>query len=596
MSFVAVSSATAYALLLGVTLLIVLLYWLKPRPRRVTVASNFIWRKIESAPRPAMDRWRWWLSLLLALAIGLSIALALTRPQAPALGGVAQRLVLVLDNSISMAARAGDGKSRWQHAVERARRIILNAGLASEFMMLDTTGHADTPEWVTSTAALAKLSKLMVSTAGVARMPLLPPGQGIEAILFTDGIEHLDPLQDVAVESVFTRADNVAITAFDAKRSLRDPTRYQALVQLFNASISTKQVRLSLTGENGFALERDLVIAPGATINQTLDISSYAAGVLRAEAHTPGDGFDLDNVAYSVVATHRAKRVLLVTPGNRHLQASLKPLPGVTLTIIKPAQYSAALDFDAYVFDRFAPPEPPPRGALLFRPPPVSWLPAFERAAANPVITRWDESHPLAVNVSWRDLRVQRAALAKLSTRTAQADVVLAKGSREGTLVAAGGQAPRWISVGFALDESNFAMQSGFPVFLGSALNWLSGAAPILAYGLGHIEIPYANARVTGLDGRAVKTLSTPGVTMFDAARPEVFTVASNTGVVRVAVNVIDARLSDINRSRFLGKPAHFARALSASRFRIQPWVALIAVAVALLSFEWLTYSRRVSV
>ena len=596
MNFLAVSPAMAYALLAGVTLLIVLLYALKPRPRRVTVASNFIWRKIESAQLPAMERWRWWLSLLLALAIGLGIALALTRPQAPAVGGVAQRLVLVLDNSISMAALVGDGKSRWQHAVERARSIVQNAGLASEFMLLDTAGQADTPEWVTPTAALAKLSKLKVGDLGIARMPLIPSGPDIEAILFTDGVAPLDVPQDVAVESVFVPADNVAITAFDAKPSLRDPTRYQALVQIFNASIREKKVRLALTGENGFTLERDVDIPAGATVNQTLDVTGYGAGIIKVEARTPGDGFDLDDIAYSVVAPHRAKRVLLVTPGNRHLEASLGPLAGVALTVLKPAQFSAALDFDAYVFDRFAPLEPPLHGALLFRPPPAPWLPAFARAVANPVITRWDESHPLAVNVSWRDLRVQRAALAKLSTRTAQADVVLAKGSGEGVLVAAGGQAPRWIEVGFALDESNFAMQSGFPVFLGSALDWLIGAAPILTRGLGQVEIPYANAQVTGLDGRSIKTQSMPGATLFDAARPEVFTAESNTGTVRVVANVIDAQISDINRNRFLGKPAQVAQTLTASRFGFEPWVALIAVAVALLSFEWLTYTRRVTV
>lgn len=596
MSFLALSPAMAYALLASVTLLIVLMYWLKTRPRRVTVPSNFIWRKLGAAQRPALERWRWWLSLLLALATGLSIALALTRPQAPAMGGVAQRVVLVLDNSFSMGARAGDGKSRWLHAIERARGVILSAGLASEFMVLDTLGHADTPEWVTRTAALANLSKLALSATGVARMPLLPSGDHILAILFTDGIAHLDATADVVVESVFAPADNVGITAFDAKPLLRDPMRYQALVQVFNASAGPKQVRLALTGENGFLFERDLNIPAGATLNQALDVTGYAAGVLRAEARAEGDGFENDNRAYSIVAPHRAKRVLLVTPGNRHLEASLKLLPGVALTVLKPAQYRPALEFDAYVFDRFARREPPVRGALLFRPPPTPWLPAFERVATKPVITRWDESHPLAANVSWRDLIVKRGALAKLSAGHAQTGVVLANGSGEGVLVAAGDRAPRWIAVGFALEDSNFAMQSGFPVFLGDALDWLTGGVAMLSRGLGNVEVPYADAKVTGIDGRPVKTLATAGATVFDAGRPDVFTVASSAGTSRVVANVIDPQFSDINRSRFAGEHAPVARPLSAPRFGFEPWVALLVVAVALLIFEWLTYTRRATI
>ena len=599
MNFLALSPQAAYALLASVALLIVLMYWLRPRPLRVRVASNLIWRTLDMAQRPALDRWRWWFSLMLALATGLSIALALTRPQAPALGGIAQRVVLVLDNSPSMAARGEDRISRWEHALERARRIISSAGLASEVMVLDTLGRTDTPEWVSRETALAKLRGLAVRTSGVARMPLVPAGENIAAHLLTDGVAHLDVSPDMAVESVFAPADNIAITAFDAKSSLHDPTRYQALVQVFNASGRPKQVRLALTGENGFALERVLNLSAGATINQTLDVTDYADGVLRAEVRAQGDGFQLDDVAYGVVVPHRVKRVLLVTAGNRHLQASLGRLPGVALTVIKPVQIRPAADYDANVFDRFAPPERPARGALLFRPPPVTWLPAFGRTTTNPVITRWDQSHPLAVNVSWRGVHMQSAALAKLSAHDSQTDVVLASGASEGVLVAAGGAASRgitgarWIAVGFALDDSNFAMQPAFPVFLGSALAWLTAGAETLTHGLGYVEMPYANAKVTGLDGRPVAAVSVPGATVFDAVRPGVFTVASNAGTTQVVANVIDPQVSDVNRSRFAGESVAVTPTSGLPRFGFEPWVVLLALAVALLALEWLAYTRH---
>jgi Aerotolerance regulator N-terminal len=596
MSFLALSSPLAFAMLGGVGLLIVLLYLLKAGTQRITVASNFIWRQLQTTRRPRLDRWRWWLSLLLALTIGLSVALALTRPQAPFVGGVAQRLVLVLDNSASMAARGSDGKSRWQHALERARGIILNAGLASQFMLLDTVGRAATPDWLTRDAALAQLNALTASTSGIARMPVVPVGEQIESIVFTDGVARLDLPQDVKIDSVFTPADNVAITAFDAMPSPSDPMRYQALVQLFNASPSAKQVHLALTGENGFALERDLNIPAGATVNQTLDVSDCPAGILRAETRMPSDGFDLDNTAYAVVAPHLAKRILLVTPGNRHLQDSLKLLPGIQLTVNTPAQYRASLDYDAYVFDRFAPPLAPRRGTLLFRPPPTRWLPAFQNAASNPTITRWDESHPLAANVSWRDLQVRRAVLAKFSASKQQSDVVWAKGSGEHPLVTAINQAPRSVTVGFALDDSNFAMQSSFPIFLGTALAWLTDVAPPRAHGLGAIEIPYANAKVTRFDGKLLTTINGAHTTVFDAAQPGVFTVTSDAGVEQFVANVIDPQFSDINRSRFAVEPQRLARSFGATRFGFEPWVALLVFAVALLAFEWVTFTRRATI
>ena len=598
MKFLAFSPLAAYALLATVALLIVLIYRLKRRPLRIRVASNLIWRTLETNHRPAPDRWRWWLSLFLALFTGLSIALALTRPQAPALGGFARRVVLVLDTSPSMAARGEDRISRWDHAVERARRIISSAGLAGEVMVLDTTGHAGTPDWLSRESALVKLRDLAPGTAGVARMPLVPAGDDIEAHLLTDGVAQLQVAPRTAVESVFTPADNVAISAFDARPSLQDPTRYQALVQVFNASVRPKQIQLLITGENGAALERNFNLSTGATLNQTLDVTGFD-GNLRAEVHTQGDGFALDDVAYGVVAPHRVKRVLLVTAGNRQLRASLVQLPGVALTVITPAQYRPAADYDAYVFDRFAPVELPARSALLFRPPPVTWLPAFGGVVTNPVISRWDASHPLAINVPWQGVHLQKAALAKRSVRDTQTDVVLALGSSEGVLVAAGEPASRdnrgarWIAVGFALDDSNLAVQSAFPVFLGDALAWLTDGGAILTRGLGSVEIPYANGKVTGSDGRAVAAIRIPGATVFNAQRPEVFTVASNAGTARVVANVIDPQTSDVNRSRFAGETVSVAPSLNLPRFRFEPWVVLLALAAALLAFEWLAYTRH---
>jgi hypothetical protein len=166
-------------------------------------------------------------------------------------------------------------------------------------------------------------------------------------------------------------------------------------------------------------------------------------------------------------------------------------------------------------------------------------------------------------------------------------------------LVAAGGAASRgvtgarWIAVGFALDDSNFAMQPAFPVFLGSALAWLTAGAETLTHGLGYVEMPYANAKVTGLDGRPVAAVSVPGATVFDAVRPGVFTVASDAGTTRVVANVIDPQVSDVNRSRFAGESVVVAPSLNFPRFGFEPWVVLLALAVALLALEWLAYTRH---
>jgi hypothetical protein len=110
---------------------------------------------------------------------------------------------------------------------------------------------------------------------------------------------------------------------------------------------------------------------------------------------------------------------------------------------------------------------------------------------------------------------------------------------------------------------------------------------------LGSVESPYPGGKVTGFDGRAVVAIGIPGAILFDAKKPEVFTVASNAGTARVVANVIDPHTSDVNRSRFAGEPAAVAPGYNFARLRFEPWVVLLALAVALLAFEWLAYTRH---
>ena len=62
---------------------------------------------------------------------------------------------------------------------------------------------------------------------------------------------------------------------------------------------------------------------------------------------------------------------------------------------------------------------------------------------------------------------------------------------------------------------------------------------------------------------------------------------------IRVVANVIDPQYSDVNRSRFAGASVAITPTLSLPRFGLEPWVVLLALAVALLALEWLAYARH---
>ena len=230
MTFLAFSPLAAYGLLAAVALVILLLHLLKPRPLRAVVASTLLWASVLKRRSRRTARWRRLLSLLLSLGVGLSLALALSRPEVPALGLAGKRAVLVLDNSPSMAARTRDGRSRWLHALERARSLA--SGTAGQIMVLDTMGTAPVSGFLRPAEAAAVLERLAVGSYGAARLPLLPQDRDLEVHLITDGVALADFPPGAHVDSVFEPADNVAVTGLQARPFPADPTRYEAFVQV----------------------------------------------------------------------------------------------------------------------------------------------------------------------------------------------------------------------------------------------------------------------------------------------------------------------------------------------------------------------------
>jgi hypothetical protein len=310
------------------------------------------------------------------------------------------------------------------------------------------------------------------------------------------------------------------------------------------------------------------------------------------------DAFDLDNAAYAVLPMKRVVRVALVTRGSPTLEHSLRLIPRVQVSVVAPERFSSGRGFDAAVFDRFAPKAQPGMPALLLRPSWVSWLPPGAGETGELQIERWDASHPLLRNLSLRDVSVDKAAGIRLGPAGGEAGGfirAIATGPRDEPLILATSAGARWVELSFALEDSNFPLQASFPVFLSNAIDWLTGEPPVLEHGLGSVRVPMAAARVVDLDGTAVAVASAPGVTLFDAREPGVFTAGTPEHRLRVVVNALDPNLTLLNTTPI----ADAAQALPqprATRLRTDPWVLLLIAAVGLLCLEWVTFHRRVTI
>ena len=586
----------AIALLAGVAAMVAL-YLLKPPLRRYVVPSSLIWERVLRQTHAGRDRLRWWLSLLLAALIVAAIVLAVVRPQSVAPGGAGGRLVLVIDNSPTMGTRTPDGSSRWEHATARAREILRLRGAGNQVWLADSMRRIATPGYESRDAALQRLETLQVVHGGTPRVPL-PPGEADpslvapEVVVISDGVLITEVPRDARIESVFEPVENTGITAFELRPVPGDPRRVQAFVEVTNGGGTGKQVELDLSGLGGRAVARSFDVPAGAARAELVDISGFESGPVRAAVAVPGDGLASDDNAYAWLPLRRVLRVNLVSDGNPWLEKALRAQPRVLLNVMTPARYADRRDADAWVFDRYTPRTPPVAPALLFHPGKADWLPPQSGELVNPLVTVWDAAHPVFENISLSDLYIERAQ--KSTGRRGATDTVLIAAGNNSPLAWATGQGTRRVSLGFALEQSNFALHAAFPVFLNNALNWMTAEPTLFKAGLGVLELPLEGARVVGADGKEVETRPIPRGSLVEMTRPGFYTAVTAQERLRIAVNVLDRKTTEVNRSGL--QPATLPASQSAAGARsLDPWFALLLGAVLLLAFEWWSWNRRLT-
>jgi hypothetical protein len=498
-----------------------------------------------------------------------------------------------------MAARSQDGRTRWDHAVDLARRILREGAVNDEFLVIDTAGQVVGSTFGDRRAALDRLGQLEVSMVRGAYLPTVEV-EDAELFVISDGVGIDNVPPEATLVSVFTPIDNVGITAFDVRAVPADPSAYEAFLEVTNAAASAKEVRVQISGAGGQRSAVELLLEPGESSGSVFDLSSYARGPIRAAVIADGDGLEADNVAFSWLPVRSETRVALISPGNLYLETILRLDPRVEVISLGPAEYSPDLVADVFVFDRFAPPAIPTGPMILFHPPEVEWLPGVVGELTAPPVSSWDVTHPLLSSVALEDLRVDRATQVEIDALPGSPAVVI--GSPAVPLVIAGELAGKWVRINFDLDDSNFALQAGFPIFLSNALSWVMDEELPASISPGRIEVPLAGARITGLDGAELESHEVLGGTVFQADRPGLYTATTPTRRLHLAANLLDPRYTEVNRTAFpLEDPRSAAGVLDSivpveEGWEHELWLYLLSMAALLVILEWWAYHRRLTV
>lgn len=563
---------------------VIALYFLKLRHRRVFVSSSILWRRVldEQQAHSLWENLRKIISIAIAVTIALLIAISLARPEIESLTGKNERIVIVLDTSPTMNTHTSDGKTRWQHAVEKANSILDIGGPTTEFRVVDTSGKTASGFTTDRGEARKNIEQLSPRTAE----PQFPKVDGRDSQVFfvSDGVAFHDVHSSVRKVSVFEAADNVGITAFEIRSMPSTPLGYEAYLEIQNFG-KPAEVGVTLSGTGGQRITKTTRLGAGEAYKDVFDLTRFEGGGVRATIQSKNDALPLDDVAFAYLPVKRKTRTLLVTRGNNFLQTLLKLDNYVELFVTDPANFRESPNIDAYIFDRFAPPTTPSRPALIIGTPSAAWLRQVNGVVQKPEITTWSEDHPVMQYVSVHDVSIERAG------RIDPSNLTVIAASKQTPLIVASDK-PKWVMLTFDLDASDFPFHVGFPVFVENVLAWFSREGVALRRSPGTVDVPIANAQIRTIDGKTVPSQQQLGKTVFEASEPGLFTASQGDTRVHLAVNLASGVFSDVNRSVFKDD-----RVSSSSQHWLQRelWFYMLLAAVILISGEWFTYHRRIT-
>ncbi len=590
MTFIALPGQLVLLAAAAAAALVLLFYWLKPPPRRLIVPSTLIWKQVlqKRKGRRWNDRLRWWLSLLAALAIALALGLSIGRPVLEGSGGGPREIALILDTSPTMQTRTRQGATRWERALGEARRLIIEAPEGSRFRIADTGGRLDPASAVDREQALTQLEGLKPEFSSRRRLPTQGFAQGADVFFISDGV-LLPPGQAPGeTVSVYEPADNLGIVAFSTRRQPGDPRSVSAYLEIVNASLSDKSAEVVISGAGELRITRSIQLRAGESWKETLDVSDFDRGPLRATVTSAGDAFAADDRAFSYRPAAKRLRTALFTEGNRWLETLLGLDPGVLLQVLPPSAYRRGMAADVLIFDRTAPDQVPAAPSILFAPSEAAWLPPRLGESSAPAPDVWRADHPLLEGVPRGDFTASR--LARLEEEGWE--VLASSGGTPLLLTRQGGI--RQVLVPFDLGDSSLPLSTGFAAFLGNALQWTAGDSLAISSNLGLISLEVAAENVTDLQGKRVEKSRLLGRTLFQASQPGLFSLSGQGRREHVAANLSSRRTSLVNRSDLPSWKPATAEASGSRGWGLKS--LLLWAAALLLGLEWWTYNRRLTI
>lgn len=454
-----------------------------------------------------------------------------------------------------------------------------------------------------------------IGTIGSARFERIGPSAGANATI-TDGA------------GAGGAGVNVGIVAIAATRDEADAGLVRVFVEILNTGPArTVPVECAI----GSVVERVAVSLQGGGRTQAnLSVRWPGEGVLRCRLGVD-DALATDNVAALVMDEPTRAEIVLVRPegvgpgvegsaagslpaGAYLLEDTLRELRPARLEIVSarawPDRAGSISREQIVIADRVLPSPLPNCNTIFFGA--VPELPGLRVTEQSPVLTRamiWDRRHPALSHITLDQFAATVSRRLEISEGGAGTPRFVAKelARGRGTLLLVehemGGV--RRLVTPFSIDDSNWALLAGFPIFLLDATDYLSPRGSGDA-GRGFTTAETVSVRTNGLGGSVTLTREDETLVRTTVAgervvrvgmmtRAGVYAVSGRDGAERaVAVNLLDAHESAIGAPLTLEIGARPVEASAAKRGVRELWPMLLLLGCVLLVIEWFAYGRTV--
>ena len=558
----------ALLLLAGAVPLILFLHSLKPKGFKVSTTTLFLWERVLKE-QPLATRLGWLLrkNLLMILQIVAAAILiaALADPALLHFGAMSGDTVMVIDLSASMKAKGSSGDrfeaarreflSSIDHLASDQKMMVIGAGVEPRLLLPFTSDKRRLRELARSLNATDAPGR--VKEALLFAQAFLKRGSADRVVVISDGA--FDGAEDYSAAAAHLRfikvdggKDNVGIVGFELRRHPERPSQVEVMVHVKNFMAKAIRVPLALTMGEKTLIQETVEVEPEGRRILIYPIDGALAGALGARLEIDDD-FVTDNRAYSVISDGPPVRLLYVGPGNPFLTNLFRFFPHVQVSTLQHwEQHSAALEYDAVIFDRVPVPALT-QGNFIFinTLPPNLPLRLTGTTIKNPKVVSPVAKHPVTDGLSLGDLYVQESLGLALTGNGA----ILARSSESPLLVAVEKGKLRALVIGFDLMGSDLPLRVAFPVLFHNAFEWFQPQRLEFPARSVHSGSPIA-LRLPAADGDIEVTApSGKKESLKPVANPLIFAETFEAGFYsykstgtegRFAVNLFDERESQI--------------------------------------------------